>query len=105
MDDARQHGPLPMFLIVLTVVTGLVDAVSYLRLGRVFVTNQTGNVVFLGFALAGAGGITATASLLALVAFAGGAAAGGRLGAPWVSHRGHLLAMSTAIQACLVGVS
>jgi uncharacterized membrane protein YoaK (UPF0700 family) len=105
MADGRQHGPLPMFLIVLTVVTGLVDAVSYLRLGRVFVTNQTGNVVFLGFALAGAGGITATASLVALVAFAGGGALGGRLGAPWESHRGHLLAVATAIQACLVGVS
>ena len=36
-------------LLVLTVVTGLVDTVSYLRLGRVFVANMTGNVVFLGF--------------------------------------------------------
>jgi uncharacterized membrane protein YoaK (UPF0700 family) len=35
-------------LLGLTVVTGLVDAVSYLRLGRVFVANMTGNVVFLG---------------------------------------------------------
>jgi hypothetical protein len=38
-------------LSALTVVTGLVDAVSYLRLGRVFVANMTGNVVFLGFSL------------------------------------------------------
>jgi Protein of unknown function (DUF1275) len=37
----------------LTVVTGLVDAFSYLVLGHVFVANMTGNVVFLGFALAG----------------------------------------------------
>lgn len=36
-------------LLTLTAVTGLVDAVSYLRLGRVFVANMTGNVVFLGF--------------------------------------------------------
>ena len=36
-------------LLVLTAVTGLVDAVSYLRLGHVFVANMTGNVVFLGF--------------------------------------------------------
>jgi len=36
-------------LLTLTFVTGLVDAVSYLRLGRVFVANMTGNVVFLGF--------------------------------------------------------
>ena len=44
-----------MLLVCLTVVTGLVDAFSYLRLGHVFVANMTGNVVFLGFALAGVG--------------------------------------------------
>jgi hypothetical protein len=48
------HGPLPLLLVCLTVVTGLVDAFSYLRLGHVFVANMTGNVVFLGFGLAGA---------------------------------------------------
>ena len=48
------HGPLPPLLMLLTVVTGLVDAVSYLALGRVFVANMTGNVVFLGFAVADA---------------------------------------------------
>jgi hypothetical protein len=48
------HGPLPALLVLLTVVTGLVDAVSYLTFGHVFVANMTGNVVFLGFALAGA---------------------------------------------------
>lgn len=53
-DPAGRHGPLPPLLLVLTVVTGLVDAVSYLELGRVFVANMTGNVVFTGFALAGA---------------------------------------------------
>jgi hypothetical protein len=33
LDDPR-HGPLPPLLLALTVVTGLVDAVSILRLGR-----------------------------------------------------------------------
>ncbi|MGD1014752.1 MAG: DUF1275 family protein, partial [Acidimicrobiales bacterium] len=51
-----RHGPLPSLLVVMTVVTGLVDAFSYLVLGHVFVANMTGNVVFLGFALAGAPG-------------------------------------------------
>jgi uncharacterized membrane protein YoaK (UPF0700 family) len=50
-------GSLPLLLVVMTVVTGIVDAVSYLALGHVFVANMTGNVVFLGFALAGAGGL------------------------------------------------
>jgi uncharacterized membrane protein YoaK (UPF0700 family) len=34
LQDER-HGPLPTLLLVLTVVTGLVDAVSYLQLGFV----------------------------------------------------------------------
>ena len=41
-------GPLPPLLVVMTVVTGIVDAVSYLALGHVFVANMTGNVAFLG---------------------------------------------------------
>ena len=49
-----KHGPLPPLLVSMTLVTGLVDAFSYLVLGHVFVANMTGNVVFLGFALAGA---------------------------------------------------
>jgi hypothetical protein len=70
-------GPLPPLLVVMTVVTGVVDAVSYLALGHVFVANMTGNVVFLGFALAGADGLSVPASLVALAAFLCGAAAGG----------------------------
>lgn len=34
---------LVQLLLLMTVVTGLVDAVSYLALGRVFVANMTGN--------------------------------------------------------------
>ena len=52
-----RHGPLPL-LLLLTAVTGLVDAVSILRLGRVFVANMTGNVVLTGFALTGAPGFS-----------------------------------------------
>ncbi|MFD7159084.1 DUF1275 family protein [Kribbella sp. NPDC059898] len=43
-------------MLVLTVVTGLVEAFSYLSLGHVFVANMTGNVVFGGFAIAGVPG-------------------------------------------------
>src|SRR4030095_10649632 len=55
MTADRSDEPLPALLVCLTVVTGLVDAFSYLRLGHVFGANVTGNVVFLGFALAGVG--------------------------------------------------
>src|SRR5437899_13104886 len=72
------HGPLSPLLLGLTVVTGLVDAFSYLVLGHVFVANMTGNVVFLGFALAGAAGFSVSASLSAIGAFCLGAFVGGR---------------------------
>jgi hypothetical protein len=66
-DD--NHGSLPPLLLTLTVATGLVDAVSYLVLGLVFVANTTGNVVFLGFALVGAANLSVFASVVALAAF------------------------------------
>src|SRR5438874_6766954 len=75
---AGRHGPLPPLLLGLTLVTGLVDAFSYLLLGHVFVANMTGNVVFLGFALAGATGFSIAASLVALGSFVCGALLGGK---------------------------
>jgi uncharacterized membrane protein YoaK (UPF0700 family) len=99
------HGPLPPLLLALTVVTGLVDAFSYPVLGHVFVANMTGNVVFLGFALAGASGFSLAASLVALGAFSLGALAGGRLSTELGAHRGRLLAVAGAVEACLVAAS
>ena len=101
----RPHGPLPVLLVCLTVVTGLVDAFSYLSLGHVFVANMTGNVVFLGFALAGVGEISILASLLAVLAFALGAAVGGRWAAGRAVNRGHLLGVATSVQAGVVLVA
>src|SRR6476659_4407809 len=114
LDDVREmlvprrgskHGPLPPLLLGLTFVTGLVDAFSYLLLGHVFVANMTGNVVFLGFAFAGANGFSIPASLVALSSFVFGALIGGRIGSRLGSHRGHLLAAATSLQALLIGAS
>jgi uncharacterized membrane protein YoaK (UPF0700 family) len=99
------HGPLPVLLLLLSVVTGLVDAVSYLALGHVFVANMTGNVVFLGFALAGAPGLSAPASLAALAAFLLGALAGGRIATRSGEHRGRHLRTATACAAPLLLVA
>ena len=66
-------------LLGMTVVTGLVDAVSFLALGRVFTANMTGNVVLLGFAAAGVPEVSLARSLTALLAFLLGAAIGGRI--------------------------
>ncbi|WP_203911695.1 YoaK family protein [Rhizocola hellebori] len=102
MTPSREHGPLPDFLVGLTVVSGLVDSFSYLTLGHVFVANMTGNVVFLGFALSGTGEVSVVDSLLALLAFVFGAAIAGRIAAKRPPHRGHLLAAGAAAQALLV---
>jgi uncharacterized membrane protein YoaK (UPF0700 family) len=88
----QTDGPLPAFLHLLTLVTGFVDAVSVLKYGHVFVANMTGNVVFIGFALAGAPGISLGGSLVALAAFLLGAVFGGRLARRFGSQRGNLLA-------------
>ncbi len=66
-------------LLALTVTTGMVDAVSYLGLGHVFTANMTGNVVLLGFGIAGAGGLPVVAPLVSLAAFLVGAQIGGLL--------------------------
>ena len=70
---------LPFALLGMTAVTGLVDAVSFLSLGHVFTANMTGNVVFLGFAIAGVPEVSAARSLTALAAFLIGALVGGRV--------------------------
>ena len=96
---------MPSLLLILTIVTGLVDAVSYLELGHVFVANMTGNLVFLGFTAAGAAGLSVPASLAAIGAFLVGALAGGRLATRLAKHRGKLLAMASYIKLALVGVA
>lgn len=90
-DMSDRHGPLPPLMLALTVVTGLVDAVSYLELGRVFVANMTGNVVFAGFAFAGAPGFSLVASFVALGGFVAGAVTGGRFVHRSHAHRGRIL--------------
>jgi len=103
-QDPR-HGPLPTLLLVLTVVTGIVDAVSYLKLGHVFVANMTGNVVFLGLAAAGVPDFSIAMSLIAMGAFLLGALAGGRLGTIAGQHRGRFLALATYAKTGLVALA
>ena len=97
-----KDGLLPPLLVALTVVTGLVDSFSYLVLGHVFVANQTGNVVFLAFALAGVRGFSASASVAAIGCFAVGALITGRLGRFLASRRDLLLGVTAGIQAIIV---
>ncbi len=104
-ERGDRHGPLMPMMIALTLLTGVVDAASYLRFGHVFVANMTGNIVFLGFALAGAQGLSAVTSMVALVSFLLGALAGGRLGARYAEHRGHVLRAGSAAQVGLFAIA
>jgi uncharacterized membrane protein YoaK (UPF0700 family) len=97
-----KHGPLPALLLTLTISTGMVDAVSILSLGRVFVANMTGNIVFIGFALAGAAGFSLQASFVALLAFLAGAGFGGVAVARYRQRRGLLLRNVVALELLLV---
>jgi uncharacterized membrane protein YoaK (UPF0700 family) len=81
-----------------------VDAVSYIALGKVFVANMTGNVVLLGFAIAGENGLSVPASLAAIVAFILGAVLGGAMGRR-IPHRGALLRTGTSAGALLTAAA
>ena len=89
-------------LLMLSVVTGLVDAVSFLGLGRTFTANMTGNVVLLGFAIAGAPRLSVARGGTALLAFVVGAAVGGQLGARIVGGRRRWLVTAALVEATLL---
>jgi uncharacterized membrane protein YoaK (UPF0700 family) len=91
-------------LMVLTLVSGVVDAVSYLGLGHVFTANMTGNVVVLGFAAAGAAGFSVAGTLTSLGVFLVGAVLIGRVAGRITSH-GRLLIATMAVEAILVGAA
>jgi uncharacterized membrane protein YoaK (UPF0700 family) len=110
-EEALKRGvtsvrhPLSRALLALTFTTGLVDAVSYLALGRVFTANMTGNIVLLGFGIAGSGGLPVVAPLVSLASFLVGAGAGGLLVKAMGSRHPVLVARALAIEVSLLAVA
>jgi uncharacterized membrane protein YoaK (UPF0700 family) len=100
-----KHGPLPALLLLLTMMSGVIDAVSILGLGRVFVANMTGNIVFIGFAIAGVPGFSLAASVAALGGFLLGAFIGGTMVDAFGKHRGVLLRNACGLEFVLVTVA
>jgi uncharacterized membrane protein YoaK (UPF0700 family) len=94
--------PLARALLALTFSTGLVDAVSYLGLGRVFTANMTGNIVLLGFGIAGSGGLPVVAPLVSLGAFLVGSAIGGILATAIADRHAQHVARTLAIEIALL---
>jgi uncharacterized membrane protein YoaK (UPF0700 family) len=93
-------------MLALTFSTGVVDAVGYLGLDRVFTGNMTGNVVILGMGLAGADDLPIVGPAVALVGFMLGAALGGRVlktvKAGWTNRSTALLA---AVGVLMIGIA
>jgi uncharacterized membrane protein YoaK (UPF0700 family) len=89
----------------LTFSTGLIDAVSYLALGRVFTANMTGNIVLLGFGLAKSGGLPIVAPIISLVAFLLGAGIGGALVKRMGQRHPALVARALAIEVLCLAVA
>jgi uncharacterized membrane protein YoaK (UPF0700 family) len=110
IDD--RDGPLPALLVALTVLAGVVDASSILGLGHVFVATMTGNLVFVGLAVAGAQGFSVAPCLLSIGGFIVGALAGGHACRAARGHRGRALrnvlgvklALATVVTAIIVAV-
>ena len=104
MPESALRHPLARALLALTFTTGLVDAVSYLGLGHVFTANMTGNIVFLGFGIAGGTGLPVVAPIVSLAAFlvgAGAARLASRLEEPHPRH----FARALGIETLLIGVA
>ncbi len=96
-------APLPWLLLLLSVTTGLVDAISVLGLGKVFTANMTGNIVFLGFAAAGTPGFRVAPYLAAIAAFLVGAVIAGRVGKGYADLPLHRwLVVAALVEAALL---
>ena len=105
-DAARSlRHPLARALLVLTFTTGVVDAVSYLGLGRVFTANMTGNIVLLGFGVAGGTGLPVLAPVISLASFLLGAALGGVLAKRLRARNPEHLVAALALEVALLGLA
>ncbi|PJJ61960.1 YoaK family protein [Compostimonas suwonensis] len=93
-------------MLALTFSTGLVDAVGYLGLDRVFTGNMTGNVVILGMGLLGADDLPVVGPVIALLCFMLGATVAGRvlrpIAAGWTIHSTWLF---TAVAAIILALT
>src|ERR1700733_1742934 len=92
-----------VILLGTTVVQGIVDALGYMALGRVFTANMTGNIVFLGLAIEGVQGLSFSRSLLALKFFSLGAVIGAGMTTGWDASRWAFRALS--VQSFLLSVA
>jgi uncharacterized membrane protein YoaK (UPF0700 family) len=99
------RDPLTQALLLLTFTTGLVDAVSFIGIGRVFTANMTGNVALLGFGLAGSAHLPVLAPMVSLAGFLAGAGGGGALAARMGTRRRDHIGAALAIEILLITIA
>lgn len=90
-------------LLLLTFATGVVDAVSVLVLGHVFVANMTGNVIFLGFWFVPHSGVDPTAAAVSFAGFMAGTVIGGRLARHLDSVVRRWLVVTLCVEVVIIG--
>lgn len=83
-------GVIFLFAVALTVGTGAMDVASFVRLGDVFASVMTGNLVLLGLAAARRSGTLAAHTLVAFAGYVLGVAAGARLVPASKVREGHV---------------
>lgn len=91
-------------LLVLTVASGAIDAVTFLRFDRVFVANMTGNILFLGFAVNPSSGLSPASQAVALAGFIIGVSAGSRIGRALASQPRTWLITALGTEAVLLAL-
>ncbi|GAA0830241.1 YoaK family protein [Streptosporangium amethystogenes subsp. fukuiense] len=79
MPEVRDGRPSDVSLAGLTAISGLVDAISYVGIGQVFMANMTGNLLILGFAAGDPSKFPLVATAIAVLGFFLGAGLAGRL--------------------------
>jgi len=99
-----------ILLVVLTLTTGAVDAVTFVRLGQVFSSVITGNLALLGIAAGRQDAVLAQNAGLALAGYAAGVMLGALIaGTPepgqpvWPGRVSHALAAETGLLAAFSG--
>lgn len=97
--------PLTRALLALTFTTGLIDGVSYLGLGHVFTANMTGNIVLLGFGIAGGTGLPVVAPIISLLAFLIGSVLGGKLAGRYAADHVRHIRLALGIELVMLALT
>jgi uncharacterized membrane protein YoaK (UPF0700 family) len=114
MAPSDRPRPALAAMVALTFVTGVVDAVGFLGLDRVFTGNMTGNIVILGMGVAGADDLPVLGPAVALGGFTVGAFAAGLVlrrrhkaspGPGWDNRITMLLSVGAAVLVALTVVA